>query len=77
MTLDYEEMTDEWESSNNGIRDINNIAHHYGIFRDIFTNAHFYPVVHMDVEYDAEDEFVNPVYYGNDLHPVEVIIQLY
>nr|CAB3263974.1 39S ribosomal protein L38, mitochondrial-like [Phallusia mammillata] len=59
---------EEWERDSQGIKEICTIAKHYNIYRDLFCDKIFYPVVHMDVEYEATD-YVSPVYYGNSLSP--------
>lgn len=53
------------------------LAEHYGIFRDLFNNAIFYPSVNMNISYDYDDEYVSKVYIGNRLKPSEVSIYHY
>ena len=48
------------------------LAEHYGIYRDLFSDAFFVPVVDMTVLYDYDDEFVTPVHSGNTILPSEV-----
>ena len=49
------------------------IAHHYGIFADLFDSADFLDVVPMTICYDCPDgESVVPVYTGNVISPTEV-----
>jgi large subunit ribosomal protein L38 len=52
------------------------LAEHYGIFRDLFDNAIFYPSVNTDISYDYDDEYVSKVYIGNRLKPSEVCIYM-
>ncbi|KAK2193835.1 hypothetical protein NP493_5g13008 [Ridgeia piscesae] len=47
------------------------LAEHYGIYRDLFSDAFFVPVVDMKVLYDYDDEFVTPVHSGNTILPSE------
>lgn len=63
-------VNDEWEHA--GMADITRIAHHYGIFKDLFENKDFLPVIHMDVDYECGEDLYNPVFYGNELAPSEV-----
>ena len=49
-------------------------ADHYGIYRDLFGDAYFYPQFLLGVGYKVEGEecMVNPVFHGNCLTPTEV-----
>nr|XP_039271418.1 39S ribosomal protein L38, mitochondrial-like [Styela clava] len=72
LILDCDEILCEWEKSNIGIRHIKEIAHYYNIYKDLFKDCDFHPVLHMDVDYECENELSNPVFYGNELLPSEV-----
>ena len=48
------------------------LAEHHGVYRDLFNDAYFIPVVDMKVLYDYDDEFVTPVHLGNSILPSEV-----
>ena len=50
------------------------IAEHYGIFKDLFENAYFYPVVEMKITYQYDEELITPVYRGNIIPPSDVTI---
>ena len=52
------------------------MAEHYGIFRDLFENAYFYPVVNMRIAYQYDEELVTPVYTGNVVPPSDVNMNL-
>ncbi|XP_041376103.1 39S ribosomal protein L38, mitochondrial-like [Gigantopelta aegis] len=54
-----------------GPRHIRSIVGHYGIYRDLFEGAYFYPTVHLNISYDYDDEFMTPVYTGNKIPPAE------
>lgn len=51
------------------------LAEHYGVYRDLFSDAFFVPVIDMKVLYDYDDEFVTPVHSGNVILPSEVSIK--
>ncbi|KAL3860403.1 hypothetical protein ACJMK2_010528 [Sinanodonta woodiana] len=57
--------------SESGGQYIKDVADHYGIFRDLFSGAYFYPQVDLNVNYDYDEESVTPVYQGNILLPSE------
>merc|ERR1719427_1011170 len=69
LKIDESGITDQWESTTQGMKSINQVLHHYDVFKHLFGNRHFYPVVPMDVGYPDGDDFVNPVFYGNELSP--------
>lgn len=56
-----------------GQRSIYRLADHYGIYRDLYGDAYFYPQLQLRVGYDVqgEDDMVNPVFHGNKLLPAE------
>ncbi|KAH3772951.1 hypothetical protein DPMN_174298, partial [Dreissena polymorpha] len=56
-----------------GQRRIHRLADHYGLFRDLFGEAYFYPSLDLRVGYvdGADPEFIQPVYHGNQLPPAE------
>lgn len=57
-----------------GQQKIRTVADHYGIYRDLFCDAYFYPQMLLGVGYnvEGEEEMVNPVFTGNILSPAEV-----
>lgn len=57
-----------------GQKRIHTVADHYGIYRDLFGEAYFYPQFKLGVGYNVagEEDMVNPVLYGNLLTPTEV-----
>ena len=57
-----------------GPRHVRSVVDHYGIYRDLFEGAFFYPTVHLNINYDYDDEFVTPVYTGNKISPADVYI---
>jgi len=74
LKLDEIALTDEWEYSDEGIKQMTNILHHNMIYKHMFNNKHFHPVQPMFISY-ADGEYENPVYYGNQLSPAEAIDQ--
>lgn len=73
LKLDEIGLTDEWESTAQGIKSIHQIVHHYGIFKDLFNSKHFFPTIPMEIGYQDEEDFINPVFYGNDLSPSDTM----
>jgi len=72
VQIDVEEYLEERDASIQGVLDGYTIAMHYNIYFDLFGHAMFYPLVQMNISYDADDENINPVYYGNEILPTEV-----
>nr|XP_006011475.1 PREDICTED: 39S ribosomal protein L38, mitochondrial isoform X2 [Latimeria chalumnae] len=70
LLIPLDEVKAEWEK-NNGQYHMQNIAEHYGIFRDLFNGATFVPRVMLRVEYSHDDENVMPVHLGNVVVPTE------
>jgi hypothetical protein len=48
------------------------IAEHYGIYKDLFDGDFFVPVVNIDINYEFDGQYINPVIRGNRLTPTEV-----
>ncbi|OWF38006.1 39S ribosomal protein L38, mitochondrial-like [Mizuhopecten yessoensis] len=53
-------------------RDMLSVAQHYGLYRDLFSGAFFYPQFPLNVFFDYDSESVTAVYNGNILSPSEV-----
>lgn len=53
---------------------IHTLANHFGIFRDLFAHAYFYPQIQLEIGYeiDEEPDMMNRVFHGNILTPAEV-----
>ena len=73
MVIDLNSVQTEYHKEF-GPTQIKIVAEHYGIFRDLFDNAIFYPYLPLDVCYDYNEEQVTPVYSGNFILPCEVNI---
>ncbi|KAG7271212.1 hypothetical protein CRUP_003389 [Coryphaenoides rupestris] len=61
-------VQDGWEKHSAAFH-ISRLAHHYGVFRDLFPKAHFLPQVLLGISYGQDRR--NSVYYGNRLTPTE------
>ncbi|XP_033754821.1 39S ribosomal protein L38, mitochondrial-like [Pecten maximus] len=48
------------------------VAQHYGVYRDLFYDAYFYPQFPLNVFYEYDNETVTAVYNGNIISPSEV-----
>ena len=48
------------------------VAEHYGIYGDLFNDAYFLPVLPVNIHFDYDEEYVTPVYCGNQISPEEV-----
>ncbi|XP_048769606.2 39S ribosomal protein L38, mitochondrial-like isoform X2 [Ostrea edulis] len=68
LKLDLDKVDEEsWNT--NKKEELHQLAEHYGVFRDLFGGATFYPIVNLDVSYDMSDEYEIPVYHGNFITP--------
>ncbi|GAB6032578.1 hypothetical protein CHUAL_011467 [Chamberlinius hualienensis] len=70
LEVSLDEVKAEWEKSD-GQRHIKIIAEHYGIFRDLFDGAHFYPRVPIKIHYPYDDQYATRVFTGNHIKPDE------
>nr|XP_027228607.1 39S ribosomal protein L38, mitochondrial-like [Penaeus vannamei] len=71
LTLDLDTVNNAWEKAS-APHHISALAHHYGIFGDLFGKyAYFRPRVPLSVSYDYDEQTVSPVYRGNVLKPKE------
>ncbi|ELT90673.1 hypothetical protein CAPTEDRAFT_150382 [Capitella teleta] len=70
LEIPLDEVNELWMQEN-GPKHVKKLAEHYGIFKDIFNGGFFLPVVPLDINYEYEGEFVNPVYRGNRISPFE------
>lgn len=69
VNIDLDNVEADWLKEY-GPNHMHTIADHYGIFNDLFNGAFFLPHKPMSIAYDYDEEFVAPVYFGNDLPPV-------
>lgn len=69
----------EQDFEGHGQERIHALANHFGIFRDLFGDAFFYPKMKLKVGYTVkeEEDMVNPVFHGNKLLPEEVCSLIY
>lgn len=68
------EAVSEQDFEGSGQERIHALANHFGIFRDLFGDAFFYPKIKLKVGYTVKEEenMINPVFHGNKLLPEEV-----
>lgn len=71
MVIPLEEISAEWLVTN-GPKEVKRIADHYGVYKDLYGEAYFYPVTRMNVAYKLADDEYAHVYYGNPLKASEV-----
>nr|XP_033816179.1 39S ribosomal protein L38, mitochondrial isoform X2 [Geotrypetes seraphini] len=62
--IPLDEVKAEWERTR-GPYQVQRIAEHYGIYRDLFNGAFFVPYIILRVAYSQNEELVMPVYHGN------------
>lgn len=74
MQIPLDDVRAEWERTS-GPYHKQRLAEHYGLYRDLFDNARFVPRVLLKVEYNQDEDYVMPVYYGNVVTPTEVLYQ--
>jgi large subunit ribosomal protein L38 len=74
LKIDKNAVQEEWltESMPEHLR---KVGTHYGVFRDMFDGAHFYPIVPLEVFFDYDEELVTPVYFGNVIPPAEASVK--
>ena len=72
VQVSLDEVREEWEQTSAPYH-IRRIAHHYGIFKDLFDSADFLPQVMMKIDYRVDAEHMMPVFTGNVVTPTEVI----
>ncbi|XP_008102612.2 large ribosomal subunit protein mL38 [Anolis carolinensis] len=70
LLIPLDDVKAEWERTS-GPYHRQQIAEHYGLYRDLFDDAMFVPQVLLRVEYDQDEEYVMPVYHGNIITPTE------
>ncbi|XP_040185896.1 39S ribosomal protein L38, mitochondrial isoform X3 [Rana temporaria] len=73
LHIPLDEVRSEWEQTC-GPHHIQRVAEHYGVYKDLFGEATFVPRVALRVQYNAEDDTVMPVYYGNVVTPSEATV---
>ncbi len=71
VKVPQDEVKDAWLKEI-GVEHLKEVAEHYGIFKHLFGNAFFYPVQHVRIAYDYDEEYVTPVYMGNRVTPKDV-----
>ena len=72
MQVPLDEVKSDWLEEQYGMEQQYQIACHYGIYNHLFKGSYFMPVVQLNVCFEYDDEFVTPVYRGNDITPTEV-----
>lgn len=66
ININVEEVEKEWQRTV-GPQQVKEIADHYGVFEHLFQHAYFTPWIPLQVFYDSEEDYVNPVHHGNIL----------
>ncbi|KAK6629428.1 hypothetical protein RUM43_003245 [Polyplax serrata] len=75
LNLDLQKIKEEWWKGV-GPAQIHRLAEHYQIFKHLFGEAYFMPLINMDIYYPQKDEkLVAPVYWGNIVTPTEAFSQ--
>lgn len=69
------EVRNDWLNTS-GPHHVRTLAEHFNIYEDLFGEAFFVPRVPLDIKYQQEDGAFLPVYYGNQIKPVEVCVYL-
>ncbi|XP_053151777.1 39S ribosomal protein L38, mitochondrial [Hemicordylus capensis] len=70
LLIPLEDVRAEWERTSGPFHK-QRMAEHYGLYRDLFDNATFIPIVPLRVEYNQDEEHIMPVYHGNVVTPTE------
>ena len=71
VSVDVHEVQQDYNQEK-GYHNVYELASHYGVYKDLFGDAYFYPQTRLHVAYDIDEEDVNPVCCGNMLEPSEV-----
>ncbi|XP_069813463.1 large ribosomal subunit protein mL38 [Dendropsophus ebraccatus] len=70
LRIPLDEVRADWERTW-GPNHIQRVAEHYGVYKDLFGEATFVPRVMLRIQYNAAEDSVMPVYYGNVITPTE------
>ncbi|XP_023296113.2 39S ribosomal protein L38, mitochondrial [Lucilia cuprina] len=70
LLIDLSEVQKDYANTTRGY-DLRIIADHYGIFEDLFGAAYFVPRVNLNIQYQATEDTLIPVYNGNIIKPLE------
>ncbi|KAG7211101.1 hypothetical protein KM043_010431 [Ampulex compressa] len=70
LMVDMDQLDIDWLKTS-APRDVHRIAKHYGIFRDLFGDAYFHPVLPLRVDYTLDDDTLARAYQGNVIKPIE------
>lgn len=73
LKIDLEETYEEWEETV-AHKHLKSIADHYGIFKDLYGDAYFYPKVILKALFSSGD-VLHPVYYGNIIRPEDAKVK--
>ena len=72
VVIDPLDVQDEY-CLETGFANLLAMADHYGIYKDLYGDAYFYPQMRLGINYDIDEEYTNPVFNGNILEASEVI----
>lgn len=69
--IDLSQLQKVW-LENEGCSHVQNVADHYGIYKDLFDHGVFTPCVPLDIAYEFDENLENPVHMGNILQASDV-----
>lgn len=70
LSIDLQQMRQDWLKTE-GPFHIHRIAEHYGVYKHLYGDAYFMPIVPLDISYQLEDDKLIRVYNGNVIKPNE------
>lgn len=73
VEISLEDIRKEWLKTSAPFH-IRAVAEHYNIYEDLFGDAFFLPRVPLTIKFKQPDGSSMPVYYGNQIKPIEVFL---
>lgn len=70
LLIDLQKVRQDWLQMD-GPFHIHRIAEHYDIYKHLYGDAYFMPIVPLDISYELEDDKLARVYNGNVIKPSE------
>lgn len=70
LSIDLQELRQDWLKTE-GPFHIRRIAEHYDVYKHLYGDAYFMPIVPLDINYQLEDDILIRVYNGNVIKPNE------
>lgn len=71
LTVDMNQVKEEWINSNEVFEDIFAAAELYGVYEDLYKQGYFHPCLLLDIAFRGDDDIAAPVYRGNIIKPLE------